>query len=189
VTIQFTDAGLPDWERMPDELRGSLMLPVPEAEPLIGRWRLEHDPPARAGYPAHITLLSPFRPASWLGEQGVADLATFFRAVQPATFALTQFGDYPGILTLRVEPAEPLSALSRQLASRFELLPYGRADRVIPPHLTVARHQDPSFLQRLAASLASSLPLEFTPREAWLMERDDSGYWHRTETFPVGPGA
>lgn len=82
------------------------MLPVPEAEPLVGRWRLEHDPTARSGVPAHITLLSPFRPASWLGEQDVAELAAFFRAVQPATFALTHFGDYPGILTLRLEPAE-----------------------------------------------------------------------------------
>jgi 2'-5' RNA ligase len=171
---------------MPEELRGSLMLPVPEAEPLVGRWRTEHDPFAHFGVPAHITLLTPFRPASWLGEQGVADLGAFFRAEQPATFGLTHFGDYPGILTLRVEPAEPLKELTRRLAARFDLVPYGRTDRVIPPHVTVARHEDPGFLKRLAGELAPTLPLEFTTREVWLMERDAAGYWHRTETFSLG---
>src|SRR5437660_989822 len=40
----------------------ALLIPVPEAEPLVGQWRLEHDPSARAGVPPHVTLLYPFLP-------------------------------------------------------------------------------------------------------------------------------
>jgi 2'-5' RNA ligase len=170
-----------------EDLRATLIVPVPEAEPLVGHWRLEHDPPAPFGIPAHITLLFPFRPAYWLGEQGVADLAAFFCTVQPGNFALTHIGRFTaGVLYLAPEPAEPFVELTKQLSERFDLLPYGRATSGRNPHLTVARHEDPSFLDRVADALTPSLPLEFTMREAWLMERDTTGYWHRTETFTLG---
>jgi 2'-5' RNA ligase len=171
-----------------EDLRGTLIVPVPEAEPLVGRWRMEHDPPAPFGIPAHITLLFPFRPARWLGEQVVAGLAAFFRAAHPANVSLTHVGRFPGILYLAPEPAEPFVELTRQLSARFDLLPYGRAGGGRTPHLTVARHEDPSFLDRLADNLAPSLPLAFAMREAWLMERDEAGSWHRTETFAIGDG-
>ena len=42
-----------------DALESAVVIPVPEAEPLVGELRLEHDPAAAAGVPAHVTLLSP----------------------------------------------------------------------------------------------------------------------------------
>lgn len=169
-----------------EDLRGTLVLPVPEAEPLVGRWRMEHDPPAPFGIPAHITLLFPFRPVRWLGEEGVAELAAIFRALPPGQFALTRVGRFSGVIYLAPEPADPFIELTRRLSTRFGLLPYGRADRGRTPHLTVARHEDAGFLDRIADALAPSLPLEFTTREAWLMERDATGYWRRAETFAFG---
>ena len=41
-------------------------------------------------------------------------------------------------------------------------------------------------VDQVANALTPSLPLHFWMREAWLMERDDAGYWHRSETFPFG---
>jgi 2'-5' RNA ligase len=176
-----------------EDLRGTLVVPVPEAEPLVGQLRLEYDPPAPFGIPAHITLLFPFRPAGWLGEERVAELAAFIRAVPAARFALTRVGRFagqvgrsPGVLFLAPDPAEPFVDLTRQLSARFDLLPYGRASSGGNPHLTVARHEDPAVLDRISEALSPSLPLAFTMREAWLMERDVGGYWHRTETFAFG---
>ena len=173
-----------------EDLRAALVVPVPEAEPLVGRWRIEHDPPAPFGIPAHITLLFPFRPVHWLDEQAVADLEAFFRAVPPAQFALTHVGRFTGgVLYLAPEPPEPFVELTRKLSARFDLLPYGRAGSGRTPHLTVARHEDPSFLDRVADALTPSLPLSFTLREAWLMERDAAGYWHRAKAFAFGDEA
>lgn len=169
-----------------EDLRATLVVPVPESEPLVGRWRQEYDPPAPFGIPAHITLLFPFRPVHWLGEEAVADLATFFRAEPSAQSSLARVGRFPGIVYLAPEPVEPFVDLTKRLAARFDLLPYGRSDRGGTPHLTVARHEDSSFLDRVSDALSLSLPLHFTAREAWLMERDGAGYWHRSATFPFG---
>ena len=145
------------------------------------------DPPAPFGIPAHITLLFPFRPAHWLGPDAVDDLATLFRAVPLSEFALTHVGRFgTRVLYLAPEPAAPFVDLTKQLSTRFDLLPYGRADGGRTPHLTVARSDDPAFLDQVEAALAPSLPLPFTLHEAWLMERDEAGYWHLSVTFPFG---
>src|SRR5215216_5253276 len=47
--------------------RSALIVAVPEAEPLVGGWRLRYDD-ASLGVPAHVTLLFPFMPAEELGE-------------------------------------------------------------------------------------------------------------------------
>jgi len=169
-----------------EDLRATLVVPVPEAEPLVGSWRQEYDPPAPFGIPAHITLLFPFRPVRWLGPEAVAELAAFFRAVPAAPFSLTHVGRFPRVLYLAPDPAAPFVDLTTRLSARFDLLPYGRPGAGNTPHLTVARHDDPSFLDRVSDALTPSLPLAFTVREAWLMERDEAGYWHRTEAFPFG---
>lgn len=168
-----------------EELRATLV--VPESEPLVGRWRQKYDPPAPVGIPAHITRLFPFRPVRWLGEGAVADLAALIRAEPAAQFSLARVGRFPRIVYLAPEPAQPFISLTKRLAARFDLMPYGRGDGGGTPHLTVARHDDLGVLDRIVDALSPSLPLPFTLREAWLMERDDAGYWHRGKTFPFGP--
>src|SRR6188768_3326789 len=112
-----------------EDLRATLVLPVPEAESLVGPWRQEYDPPAPFGIPAHITLLFPFRPVHWLGDDTVAELAAFFGAVPATRFLLTRVGRFrAGVLYLAPEPTAPFVDLTRQLSTRFDLLPYGRAD-------------------------------------------------------------
>jgi hypothetical protein len=57
-----------------EDLRATLVAPAPEDEPLVGHWRQQYDPSAPVGIPAPVTLLFPFRPAAWLGQEGVKGL-------------------------------------------------------------------------------------------------------------------
>ena len=40
----------------------ALLVPIPEAEPIVAELRLEHDAIAARGVPAHVTVLFPFVP-------------------------------------------------------------------------------------------------------------------------------
>jgi hypothetical protein len=40
----------------------AIIIPIPEAEPIVGPLRLQYDGAARLGVPAHITVLYPFYP-------------------------------------------------------------------------------------------------------------------------------
>ena len=94
-------------DRVPEDLRGTLMVPVPEAEPLVGRWRIEHDPPARSGIPAHITCSFPFRPALLARRAGHGrSRGVLPRSATRDVRADALRGLCPGVLTLRVEPAD-----------------------------------------------------------------------------------
>lgn len=169
-----------------EELRATLIVPVPEAEPLVGHWRQQYDPPAPIGIPAHITLLFPFRPAAWLGQAGVAELAALLKEVPVTACTLERVGHFTRLVYLAPEPADLFVGMTRQLSERYGLLPYGRADAGTTPHLTVARHEDPAILETVTQRLNAGLPLAFTLREAWLMERDLAGRWHTAERFPFG---
>ncbi|HYT30158.1 MAG TPA: hypothetical protein VEN82_05235, partial [Actinomycetota bacterium] len=52
----------------PSLRRSGILIPVPEAEDLVGAWRARFDPGGGRGVPAHITLLFPFVPASHLTD-------------------------------------------------------------------------------------------------------------------------
>src|SRR5437870_4853994 len=117
----------------------ALVVPVPEAEPVVGRWRAGRDPSARAGLPAHITLLYPFVPPPLLDtavDDAVADALATFHAFP---FRLARTATFPGVLYLAAEPAQPFVDLTNVMTRRWpEHPPYeGRYDDVVP-HLTVA---------------------------------------------------
>src|SRR6478609_6635048 len=46
----------------------ALVITVPAAEPVVGPWRLQYDPSAAAGMPAHVTVLYP-----WLAASAIDD--------------------------------------------------------------------------------------------------------------------
>src|SRR6476469_2484700 len=61
--------------------RTALMVVVAEAEPTVARLRLQLDPFARLGVPAHVTVLFPFIPASGVRDDVIVRLAALFRTV------------------------------------------------------------------------------------------------------------
>src|SRR5262245_55088323 len=99
-------------------LRTGLVVPVPEAEDLVGSWRLEHDPSAPNGAPAHVTLLFPFRPADRVGDT-IDELRALFGSVARAPFRLAHIGVFPGVVWLAPEPPDLFRDLTHRLVERF----------------------------------------------------------------------
>jgi 2'-5' RNA ligase len=166
--------------------RSALIVVVPEAEPVVGEWRLRYDN-ARLGIPAHITLLFPFVPAEELDEALFDDLRELFAAQPRFTFSLTGLAEFRDqTVWLTPEPPEPFRALTDLIFDRFRAYPpyQGIHDEVIP-HLTVTSG-DASFRDEVDKAVAPQLPIEAEVHDVVLLEEDASGYWHTRERFLLG---
>jgi hypothetical protein len=173
---------------MNQEPRSALVLLIPEAEPAVARLRLAHDPAARAGMPAHVTLLFPFRRPRDLQEATLALLAAQFgRFGAPLALIFDRVARFPGVAYLApVDPA-PVSALVRALAIAWpEYPPYEGRFAEIVPHLTVA-HGPPALLAESDRELGAHLPIVARLRSATLMVEDDDGRWRERARFTLGP--
>jgi 2'-5' RNA ligase len=171
--------------------RSGIVVPVPEAESLVGPWRAEHDRAARHGVPAHITVLVPFRPASVVDE--LADeLADVLGAVRRQPFRLTHVAVFPLVTWLAPEPASVFRELTFAVLDRFpDCPPYGGAFGTEPvPHLTVLDHSgdrhDASAAHAEFVELATPrLPIDCELREVRLLVEDTAGDWTTHTSFPL----
>ncbi len=148
----------------------ALVIPVREAEPVVGRWRERHDASAAQGMPAHVTVLYPFLTQAQITTQVTGQLTELF--AQRAGFTLT-FQDcarFPaGVLHLAPHPAGPLRALTEAVAAAWpQTPPYGGQFEEIIPHLTVAADTDTEVLGRIEEQIAAMLPITATVTQAWL---------------------
>jgi 2'-5' RNA ligase len=166
-------------------LRGGLIVPVPEAEPIVQAWRARYDKVALQGVPAHITLLYPFVSADDVDAEARAFLTELFASTPSIRARLVSVGRFPGVVYLVPEPTSWFVDLTRTLSARFGLLPYGGVYADTVPHLTVAHQPDAAVLDEVAAQVALSLPIEVQVREVWMMEQRPEGHWEHCETFPL----
>ena len=163
-----------------------MLVHVPEAEPVVGEWRLQHTYDAPLGMPPHVTLLFPFVPAEQLTGQVEARLA---QAVGEAgafdvTFART--ARFPGVLYLEPQPSRPFAALTEAIAAEWpEHPPYEGEHDVVIPHLTVAESGDETLLERIEADVEARLPLNVRVDEAQLYDEDAAGRWHECRRLPL----
>jgi hypothetical protein len=142
----------------------AVLVPVLEADPLVGEWRARFDS-AENGVPAHVTLLYPFAPADGLDPAEVGKVRSL------------------------LEPAAPFRALIDRLVERFpQYPPYGGAFGEPVPHLTVGQSDDPDVLDAIDAAVSRGLPVAATAREAVLMVEDERGIWRVAERFPFVGG-
>jgi len=113
---------------------------VPEAEARFGGLRSRFDPGAALGVPAHVTVLVPFMPPSWVDATVRAGAAAAIgEGTPPFDVAFRQAQRWPETAWLAPEPAAPFIALTRALAARFPAYPpYGGRHAHIVPHLTLA---------------------------------------------------
>ena len=169
------------------ERRGGLIVPVPEAEAVVGGWRARFAPDAALGVPAHVTLLFPFHTLDQLDPADLADLTTLFSSTPSIRATFGAVGRFPEVVYLAPEPRAWFVRLTEALSGRFGLLPYGGIHGEIVPHLTVAQHADAAVLAEIGVSLADHLPIETDVREVWLMEESPDGRWGRTATFTLAP--
>jgi 2'-5' RNA ligase len=166
---------------MPPE--SGIILPVPEAEPIVGQLRTLHDPHARYGVPAHITLLYPFAHPSNVGDAIVA-LRQLFSRVPAFDFSLVEVRRFPATAYLHPEPSGVLARVTETLVRQWpEFPPYGGAFSTVTPHLTIADQVTNEVLDSVDASVARHLPIPCRATEAWLMCSDEHGFWLRRNVF------
>lgn len=167
----------------------ALVVPVPDAEPVVGRWRESLDPSCLWGVPAHITVLYPFVPPHDLDEAVIGGLADVFAHVEGFDFRLQEvrwFGDE--VVWIHPEPPQPFVGLTEMVAARWpEYPPYQGAHAQLIPHLTIS--QDGRSPQALdcARSVASSLPIATRAEAVWLMTGSpEPSSWKLHTSFALG---
>lgn len=167
--------------------RTTLVVPVPEAEPLVGATRALLDPHARRGLGAHITLLSP-----WLGsvdfrQRDLQRLRTIIRQTEQFEAKLVTIGRFRHTLWLSVEPREPLVQLAELIRQEWPQVNPTSGVLCGPPHLTIADHVYPERLKDLAESIDTQLPLSFEVVRVDLMKRAErNGKWCTHSEIPLG---
>lgn len=151
-------------------VQSALLIPVPQADSVVGRWRYEYDPVAAAGVPAHVTLVVPWLPPDEIGEADLAELEAELADVHAFDFNLARV-DWFGrrVLWVAPEPAEPFLKLTHRLADRFHTPPWDDEFDEVVPHLTVAHASDGVELVPVAADVATRLPLPCRAQEVWVM--------------------
>jgi 2'-5' RNA ligase len=168
----------------------ALVVPVPEAESLVGPLRREYTSSGAAGMPAHVTVLAPFAPVSELNadhERAVRELAADHDRF---AFVLERVNRFPdGTVYLEPVPAEPFTGLIRAFAGRFpEHPPYMGAFPDPVPHLTVGREDD-RCTTPLGETLSTRLPLAAEARAIALFQRAEDARWRQRTRFPLGARA
>jgi 2'-5' RNA ligase len=153
--------------------RTALIVAVPEAEAAVAALRLRHDPMARLGVPAHITIHFPFAPAAAVDEDAVAELVAGRTAFPFELASVEHFDD--DVTYLAPRPAAPFSELIEASEARWPEYPrYDGAFTEVVPHLTVG-------LSRLELQL--SLPIACVARAVTLLEEGADGRWAPRRRF------
>jgi hypothetical protein len=173
-------------------MKTALVVRVPDAEPLIGPWRLQYASDARDGMRAHITLIYPFRDSARIDAGTIEAIGSVLSSFASFTFTLTavEYFRRPAVvLYLAPEPAAPFQELTRAFARTFpDAPPYeGVFDEIIP-HVKIADEQDPEILATIEAEVGSSLPIEATAREVELVELGPQG-WALRRSFRLANSA
>lgn len=166
----------------------ALIIPVPEAEAVVGDVRDIYDPMAPAGIPTHITILYPFKDPDRIDSETVSELTAIFAGVEPFSFRLASIARFPDVVYLVPEPAEPFVRLTAAIATRWpDSPPYGGAFEQVIPHLTIAHTDDPATIGEIRCRIEPLLPITNRPHEAWLLTGRD-GRWSIREVFPFATG-
>lgn len=151
-------------------VQSALLIPVPQADSVVGRWRHELDPVAAAGVPAHVTLVVPWLPPDEIGDEDLAELAEELSGVRAFDFSLMRVGWFGRrVLWVAPEPAEPFLKLTNRLAERFGTPPWEDEFDEVVPHLTVAHATDGVELVPVAADVTTRLPVACRAEEVWAM--------------------
>ena len=151
--------------------RTALIVEVPEAEAAVATMRLEHDPMARLGVPAHITIHFPFAPPEAVDEDAVVELMAQQNAFSFELASVEHFAD--GVTYLAPRPAQPFRDLIAATGARWPEYPqYDGAFAEIVPHLTLGlTHLEPDLELPIACIAGSVTLLEESADTRWRVRR------------------
>ena len=154
-------------------VQSAVLIPVPEADSVVGRWRHEHDPVAAAGVPAHITLLVPWVPPNEIAQADLDELDSELADVKAFDFELTHVSWFGRrVLWVAPEPSGRFLELTNRLSDRFGIAPWDDEFDEVVPHLTVAHASDGVELVPIAADISGRLPVRCHAGEVWVMVGD-----------------
>lgn len=167
----------------------AVIVTVPEAEPVVGHHRREHDESAPWGVPAHVTVLFPFMAPEHLDDDVHAKLTRAVAAVPEftATFGSTSWFAEK-VLFLAPDPSEPFRALTTSVAAAFpEHPPYEGAHDDVVPHLTVGQDAAVEQLRAVERQVRPSLPVQKRVTEVQVIvgRPEVGGSWEVVGRFPL----
>lgn len=187
---------------LPGPQESAILVPVPQAEPVVGRLRGRLDRAAGRGVPAHVTVLYPFLPPAQITAAVLARAAAAVASVPGfgCRFARTGwFGDE--VVWLAPEPAGPFQALTAAVHAAFpQCPPFGGAFAEVIPHLTVGDRPGKgpgedagedagagaAALRAAEAEVLPGLPIRTQVSHAWLMTGSQAPRsWQLRATFPL----
>lgn len=161
---------------------------VPEAEPVVSRWRERLDGSAVRGMPAHVTVLAPFLREPQLTDAVVDRLAELCAAVPPTDVEFERTGRWPNVLYLDPEPASTFRELTLAIVGCWpEAPPYGGMFDEVVPHLTVAHGVGEDVLCDVDIDVSCRLPVRARVLEARLYVFDRTR-WSPRARFPFRGG-
>jgi 2'-5' RNA ligase len=165
----------------------ALVVTVPEAEPVVGRWRERLDPSASVGVPAHVTVLSPFLQEPRIDAsvlRALTDMFGSYDAFDVRFEGCRRFGD-ERVLYLEPTPADQFRILTEAIADRWpEAPPYAGQFDDITPHLTIGQGGDTVDFDAIEARIMPMLPIVTQVASVALMVFDGSEWRERT-VFPL----
>jgi 2'-5' RNA ligase len=172
--------------------KAAVIVPVPEAEALVGLYRRALDHTAAWPVPAHVTVLYPFVAPDHVTDEVIDRLQAGLTAVPAFTCTFSRLAWFGReVLWLAPEPDASFRALTEQVVRLFPECPPYRGEVPDPtPHLTVASAHlaDLAGMQRAAAELRAKLPVRARVDRVHLMAGADTpGSWHTVREFILPP--
>jgi len=164
----------------------ALVVAVPEAEPVVGRWRNLYDRSAAAGVHAHVTVLFPFLDIDRIDAAVMSELTQMFAAHREFVTEFRRTARWPSMLYLPPEPADLFNDLTKGVVASWpDCLPYGGKYSDTSPHLTVAIHQPDLVLDQVDRGLAACLPFSAAVTSVDLVVFEGRT-WRRHHSFELG---
>jgi 2'-5' RNA ligase len=163
----------------------AFIVDVPEAEPYVADLRIQFDPSARLGTPAHVTVLYPFMPPESLDDDVLRRVAEALSGIPAFDFRLEDIKRFPGVLYLEAVPPSPFTRLTNTITGLFPAYPpYGGQHREIVPHLTVAQETE-SILDTIEREIRVIVPIDgFSAHcSRVLLIENASGRWRPFQSF------
>jgi len=159
----------------------AVLVAVPEADDVVGRFRARLDRSAAWGVPPHVTVLYPFVAPDAIDQPVLDRLAEAVGSVSRFDVTLARlawFGD--DVLWLAPEPDHPFRALTAAVSNHFpDHPPYGGAESDPVPHLTVGHGAPVDVLRAAEDAIRPLLPVRARITTVLLMEGSpDTASWH-----------
>ncbi|WP_219462951.1 2'-5' RNA ligase family protein [Nonomuraea rhizosphaerae] len=162
--------------------RTALVVPVPEAEPVVGPWRAALDPSSPYGVPPHVTVMYPFLPSGEAGRAALGELFAGFAAFDVVFARCVRLG---GLLYLEPSPAEPFARLTGAVTARWpRAIPYGGKHGEALPHLSIGYDGGEARFDEASAAIEPGLPVRSRVTTVRLVEFDGTT-WRTVEDFPL----